>query len=89
MQIIDRLTALPAVALVALGLGFASAPAAAAECPEMMATVDEALVTNQVSDQVLADVEDLREQAAAAYQAGDDAACVAALDEALDLLDHG
>lgn len=90
MQTINRLTTLSAAALFALGIGLGAAPAIANDCPELMATVDEALVTNQVSDEVRADVEDLRETAAAAYEAGDEAACVASLDEAMDLIDdHG
>jgi hypothetical protein len=74
--------------LVALAFALAVfvSPALAFQCPALMAEIDAALPTAELTDEERARVEELRAEGEAAHNAGDHAASEAALNEARDIL---
>lgn len=71
---------------LALILGLAAGPAFAFQCPGMMAEIDEALQTAELSDADEARVMELRQQGEEEHNAGDHAASEASLGEAMEIL---
>ncbi len=71
--------------VVAITLGLA-APAFAGNCPVLMGQFEEALSTSTADDATKTSATALYETGKAAHEAGDHAASVAALDEAIALL---
>jgi hypothetical protein len=63
-----------------------TSPALAFQCPALMAQIDEALVTAQLSDEDMARVVQLREEGETFHAAGDHPNSEAALLEALEIL---
>jgi hypothetical protein len=73
---------LASAAILALSAG----AALAAQCPSMMAAIDDALPAAQVSDEVRARAIALRQEGEALHDAGDHAGSEAALAEAMEIL---
>lgn len=71
---------------LALIMGLAAGPAFAAQCPAMMAAIDAALPTAELSDADQARVTELREQGEAEHNAGNHAQSEASLGEAMQIL---
>ncbi len=71
---------------LALIMGLAAGPVFASQCPAMMAQIDEALQTADVSDADRERVMELRQQGEDEHNAGDHAASEASLGEAMDIL---
>lgn len=71
---------------LALILGLAAGPAFASQCPAMMAQIDEALQTAELSEADEARVMELRQQGEEEHEAGDHAASEASLGEAMEIL---
>lgn len=71
---------------LALIMGLAAGPAFAAQCPAMMAAIDAALPTAELSDADQARVMELREQGEAEHNAGNHAQSEASLGEAMQIL---
>jgi hypothetical protein len=70
----------------ALILGLAAGPAFASQCPAMMAQIDEALQTAELSEADEARVMELRQQGEEEHNAGNHAASEASLGEAMEIL---
>lgn len=73
-------------ALALIG-GLAAGPAMASQCPALMAEIDSALSSAEVSDADKAKVMQLRAEGEALHKAGDHAGSVAALNEAKAILE--
>lgn len=71
---------------LALIIGLAAGPAFAGQCPALMAQIDEALQTAQLSDEDEARVMELREQGEEQHAAGNHAASEESLGEAMEIL---
>ncbi len=71
--------------IAALAFGLAT-PAVAFHCPNDMAAIDAALSTAQLSDEDKAKVMELRKTGEEEHKAGDHAASVATLAEAMNIL---
>lgn len=71
--------------IVALTLGLAG-PALANDCPNLMGKIDEAMKTATVDDATKAKIAELYAKGKAEHEAGDHAASVATLNEALALI---
>lgn len=72
---------------LAAALMLAAAPALAAHCPMDMAKIDEALASGtELSDAELTEVEALRAEGEELHKAGDHAASVEKLGEAMEIL---
>ncbi|MGH6761193.1 MAG: hypothetical protein ACRECW_06325 [Phyllobacterium sp.] len=69
-------------AILGLALSFVSSVAFANSCPSIMAAIDAALPTAQLSDTDLAKVNELRATGESLHQAGDHAGSEKALNEA-------
>ncbi|WP_238380900.1 hypothetical protein [Alkalilacustris brevis] len=67
----------------------AATPALAAQCPALMAEIDAALATAELSEADLARVTELRQQGEEAHAAGNHPESEAALNEALEILGQG
>lgn len=71
---------------LAVILGLAAGPALAHQCPAMMADIDAALPTAELSEADREHVMELRQQGEELHDAGDHAGSEAALGEAQDIL---
>lgn len=72
--------------IAAAALAFLSAPAFAFHCPQDMAKIDEALKTAQLSEADMSRVRELRATGEEQHKAGDHAASVNTLGEAMGIL---
>lgn len=79
----DIRTSLLAAALVA----FLAAPALASQCPTIMAEIDAALETAELTDEERARVEELRAEGERLHEAGEHDASVETLTEAKAMLE--
>ena len=73
------------VLALVVSMGFA-APAFANDCPNLMGQIEEAMKTTAVDDATKTEIMALFETGKAAHAAGDHAASMKALNEALELL---
>lgn len=71
---------------LAIIIALAAAPALAHQCPTMMAAIDEALLTADLSGEDEARVMELRERGEEEHDAGDHDASEASLGEAMGIL---
>lgn len=71
---------------LALIIGLAAGPAFAHQCPAMMAQIDEALLTAELSDEDEARVMELRQQGEEQHAAGNHDESEASLGEAMEIL---
>lgn len=70
----------------ALILGLSAGSALAHQCPSMMAQIDQALPTAEVSEEDRQRVTELRQEGEELHEAGDHARSEAALGEAMEIL---